>query len=113
MRIASRLTLRLPAMAWLRDRLVRTRFVLVPDRQPLPLPESVGGLHHLFFPAVSGSLTVTTPLSRRRCTVPVSHQVRFACQESPACRSTHQTVWRLTGASPFLPRARWSVESDQ
>ncbi len=64
--VTSRLTLRLPAMPRLRDRLVRTGFVFIPYGKSQACRRLMRLLDQLFFASVSGSTTVTTPLLRRR-----------------------------------------------
>ncbi len=73
MRVAGRLSNRLPTGTGVRNRWIRPRFIRAPHRQPQPFPLPVGALDPFFFASASGSVTVTTTARparrRRRCAV--------------------------------------------
>ena len=85
-------TLRLPALSRIRRGLKRPGLIGAPHGAALPFAYLVGLLDEFFFASVSGSVTGTTPDLRLRWTVPVSHQVRLACQLKPASCKTIQIV---------------------
>jgi hypothetical protein len=66
MRITGRLTLGLPTLSRLGDSLIRPRFIFIPYNKSPARRRLVRLLDQLFFASVSGSMTLTTPLLRRR-----------------------------------------------
>ncbi len=78
-----------PVVARIRERLVRARLVLRPDREDVL---AVGRFDQPLFARASGSSTVTVPLLRLRRAFPVSHQLRSLLQTKPASCKTNQTV---------------------
>jgi len=75
--LPQRIAFRLLALARIRHRLIRPRLILAPDRNPRCFRTPVRQLDQPLFSSVCGSTTVTTPLLRTRCAVPVGHQVRL------------------------------------
>lgn len=61
----------LPGGTGLGNRLIGAGLVLAEDREAVALGLGVGAFDQIFLGAVSGSVTVTGPAFRRRCTVPV------------------------------------------
>jgi hypothetical protein len=92
MRLALWLSFCSPTLSRIRNGLERTGLVGTPGGQAQPFTNVIRLLDQLFLAEVSGSVTSTVPVVRFRLTVPVSHQVRVACQLKPASRRTSQMV---------------------
>ena len=92
MRLPLGLPLAGPTLPWIGHRLKWPSLVGRPDRQTELFAGLVRLLDQLFLGAVSGSVTSTTPALRLRWTLPVSHQVRLACQVKPASCKTVKMV---------------------
>lgn len=71
-----RLALWVPSFSRLGNSLIRSGFILAPQRQSCRFRQLVGLLDQPFFSAALGSCTVTVPALRTRMAVPVGHQVR-------------------------------------
>ncbi len=69
-----------PTLPWVRDGLVRSGFILIPERQTGLFSGLIGQFDYAFFAVVSGSVTMTLPRFLFRTAVPVSHQLRDCCQ---------------------------------
>ncbi len=80
----------LPAGPRIGLRLIRARLILTPYRYPSGLRLAVRPLYLPHFCSVCGSLTVTTPLLRTRCAVPVG--LRRAHARCPARHARHSAV---------------------
>src|SRR6266700_1792799 len=76
MGLEGRFPTQMPVASRLRDRLIGACFILTPHRKPCLLSYVVSPFDQTFFSSVLGSWTVSTPLLRLRCAVPVWHQVR-------------------------------------
>lgn len=74
--LALRLALWLPRRTGMGTRLVRTRLILTPDRNPAGFRRPIDPVDQRFFSSAAGSVTITTPLLRTRRAVPVGHHVR-------------------------------------
>ena len=106
-------SLRLPGLTGLRNRLIRTSLVLAPQRDAHLFGDVIGQVDQPLFFSVSGSTTVTTPDLRLRWAVPVGHQVRVRWKELPASCSTRRIVLVPTRDNPAPRKLRWRVVSDQ
>jgi hypothetical protein len=82
----------MPTLSGARGGLIRSGFVLGPQRQPQLRRLSVGILDQLFFAPASGSITVTTLPLRLRSTSPVGHHERVRPKRQPAARRTSRMV---------------------
>ncbi len=76
-RLSQRITFRLPTRPRIRHRLIRPRLILAPQGNPRRFRPPIRPLDQPLFSSVRGSTTVTTPLLRTRCAVPVGHHVRL------------------------------------
>ena len=76
MRLADRVAFKLPGLARLWDGLIRAGLILTPQPEAGGFGNLIGQVDQPLFCSVSGSTTVTTPVLRLRCAVPVGHQVR-------------------------------------
>lgn len=113
--LANRLPLRHPTFPGIRHRLKGTGFILAPNCQPAAFSFYIRTLDQFFFASPSGSITVTMPLFRLRCAVPVWHQLRLRCHDQPASIRTARIVPVLTFGNPSgaVRRAWRRVMSDQ
>lgn len=76
-RLPQRVAFRSPTRPRIGYRLIRSRLVLTPDGNARRFCPSICPLDQPLFSSVRGSTTVTTPLVRTRCAVPVGHQERL------------------------------------
>lgn len=111
-RLAHRLALRSPGLAWLGNGLVWTSFILTPDGNTREFSGAIGQFDQPLFTSVSGSTTVTTPALRLRCAVPVGHHVRVRWYELPASCSTRRIVLLPTCGKPARRSVRCNVLND-
>ncbi len=100
MGLTERLLFRRPGVSRIRHCLVGTRFVLTPDLKTQFFTYRIRLLDCFFLASASAFMTVTRPALRTRCTSPVRHQVRSACQLYPASCSTRPMVSVLTSGKP-------------
>ena len=113
MRLAGWPSLGLPGLAGLRDGLIGAGLILAPQWDPYGFGNPVGQFDEPLFASVCGSTTVTTPVLRLRCAVPVGHQVRVRWYELPASCSTRRIVLVPTRGKPARRKLRCRVASDQ
>src|SRR5438128_314885 len=112
MRLTNWLTLRPPGLTGLRNGLVRACLILTPHGNTYAFSDVVGEFDEPLFTSVCGSTTVTTPVLRFHCAVPVGHHVRVRWYELPASCSTRRMVLVPTlGKSPRR-KVRCKVLSD-
>ena len=81
MRLTNRLPLGPPGLTRLRNGLVRACLILAPHRNTYGFRDVVGEFDEPLFTSVCGSTTVTTPVLRLRCAVPVGHHVRVRTED--------------------------------
>src|ERR671932_1534078 len=113
MRLPGRLSFQFPALAGIGDGLIGACLILAAQGNPRRFCLPVRPLDHPLFSSVSGSTTVTTPLLRTRCAVPVGHQLLVFWYELPASSKTRLTVLAPICSSPSLRNRFWSVDNDQ
>src|SRR3989454_684443 len=111
-RLTTRLALRSPRLTGLRDGLVRACLILTPHGNTYAFRDVIGEFDAPLFSSVCGSTTVTTPVLRLRCAVPVGHQVRVRWYELPASCSTRRTVLVPMRGKPDRRSVRCNVLSD-
>ena len=112
MRLTNRLPLGPPGLTRLRNGLVRACLILAPHGNTYAFRDVVGEFDAPLFSSVCGSTTVTTPVLRLRCAVPVGHQVRVRWYELPASCSTRRMVLVPSVGKLCRRNARCKVLSD-
>src|SRR5579864_37757 len=112
MRLPKWLALRSPGLTRLRDRLVRSGLILTPHGKAFSFSDVVGEFDEPLFSSVWGSMTVTTPVLRLRCAVPVGHHVRVRWYELPASCSTRRMVLVPSVGKLSRRKVRCKVLSD-
>jgi hypothetical protein len=113
MRLVLRMSLGLPGLTRLGNRLIRAGLILAPQRDADRFSNPIGQVDQPLFPSVFGSVTVTTPALRLRWAVPVGHQVRVRWYELPASCNTRRMVLVPTCGNPARRKLRCKVVSDQ
>src|SRR5947209_5893295 len=76
MRLPSWFALGCPVLPWIGNRLIGACLILITQDNAGGFRRPIGQFDHPLFCSVAGSTTVTTPLLRTRCAVPVGHQLR-------------------------------------
>src|SRR5947209_1561874 len=113
MRLPSRIPLRCPALARIGHGAIRSCLVLIPQGDARRFRHPIGQLDQPLFCSVSGSTTVTTPLFRTRCAVPVGHQLLVFWYELPASSRTRLMVFVPICSNPSFCNRFCRVDRDQ